>query len=111
MSNQPIKVKVSSHNIRVRVGDENKRKVVSSLIGITNFTDLYDVDIDNLDENKDNYVVVYSNTLGRFTIVDPDAVLSAASTSTGPQPGLPADFMNVLDIDLDNRIDVDGGFF
>lgn len=111
MSNQPIKVKVSSHNIRVRVGDENKRKVVSSLIGITNFTDLYDVDIDNLDANKDNYVVVYSNTLGRFTIVDPDAVLSAASTSTGPQPGLPTDFMNVLDTDLDNKIDVDAGFF
>ena len=96
MANQPIKVKISSHNIRVRLGDENKRKVISSLVGITNFTDLYDVDIENLNENKDNYVVVYSNTLGRFTIVDPDAVLSAASTSTGPQPGLPSDFTTVF---------------
>lgn len=102
MANQPI---------RVRLGTQNKQKVISSVVGTTNFTDLYDVSVDILDENKDNYVVVYSNTLGKFTIVDPDVVVSSAATSIGPQPGLPAEFINALDIDLDNRIDVDGGFF
>lgn len=102
MANQPI---------RVRLGAQNKQKIISSIVGKTNFTDLSDVSVDNLDENKDNYVVVYSNTLGKFTIVDPDAVISAAATITGPQPGLPTDFIDVLDEDLNNRVDVDGGFF
>lgn len=102
MANQPI---------RVRLGTENKQKVIAATVGKTNFSDLSDVRVGELSENTDNYVVVYSNTLGKFTIVDPDAVLSAAATSTGPQPGLPVDFTTVLDKDLDNRIDVDAGFF
>jgi hypothetical protein len=102
MANQPI---------RVRLGTENKQKIISSVVGKSNFSDLNDVKIDALTDNNDNYVVVYSSALGKFTIVNPDTVLSAASTSTGPQPGLPSDFIDVLDKDLDSRIDVDGGSF
>jgi len=76
-----------------------------------NFVDLNDVNIPNLDATKDNYAVVYDATIGKFKIVDPDAVLSAASTTSGPQPGLPADFVNTLDVDLDDRIDLDAGTF
>jgi hypothetical protein len=76
-----------------------------------NFVDLNDVNIPTLDATKDNYAVVYDATIGKFKIVDPDAVLSAASTTSGPQPGLPADFVNTLDVDLDDRIDLDAGTF
>lgn len=76
-----------------------------------NFTDLSDVSIDSLSASNDNYPVVYNASLGKFVIVNPDAVLSAASTTTGEQPGLPDDFVNTLDIDLDNRIDLDAGTF
>jgi hypothetical protein len=75
------------------------------------FTELNDVNITDLDVNKDNYVVTYNATTGKFVIVDPDAVLSAASTTTGPQPGLPQDFINTLDVELDNKIDLDAGTF
>jgi hypothetical protein len=112
MANQPIRVKLGADNIqKVRLGAENKQKIIASAAIKNNFTDLSDVEIDELTINNDNYVVVYSNTLGKFTIVNPDTVLSAASSTTGPQPGLPIDFVNQLDIDLDNKIDVDAGFF
>ena len=76
-----------------------------------NFVDLDDVSISNLDPTKNNYAVVYDATRQKFVIVDPDAVLSAASTTTGPQPGLPDDFIDTLDVDLDDRIDIDAGTF
>jgi hypothetical protein len=76
-----------------------------------NFVDLNDVNIPTLDATKDNYAVVYDATIGKFKIVDPDVVLSAASTTTGPQPGLPSDFVDTLDVDLDDRIDLDAGTF
>jgi hypothetical protein len=80
------------------------------------FQELLDVSFpgiskDNPNSNKNSYVVVYDSVLNKFTIVDPDGVLSAASTTASVQPGLPEDFLNTLDADLDNRIDVDGGVF
>jgi hypothetical protein len=97
--------------IRVRLGNESKRKIVSSVVGTNNLTELYDVSISGLGTNTDNYVLVYNNQVGKFTIVDPDVILSAASTSTGPRPGLPLDFLSAVDSSLDNKIDVDAGFF
>lgn len=78
----------------------------------SNLTDLVDVSISTpIDPTKNNYVMVYDSQSQKFTIVDPDVVLSAASTVSGPQPGLPGDFVNTLDVDLDNRIDLDAGSF
>jgi hypothetical protein len=37
--------------------------------------------------------------------------LSAAVTRYTDSPGLPTDFKDQLDTDLDNRIDLDGGTF
>lgn len=76
-----------------------------------NFVDLGDVSISNLDQTKNNYAVVYDATKDKFVIVDPDVVLSAASQDSGPQPGIPDDFIDTLDVDLDNRIDIDAGTF
>lgn len=80
------------------------------------FQELLDVSVPDISKvtpnpNRENYVVAYNSTLNKFVIVDPDAVLSAASTTSSVQPGLPADFVDTLDVDLDDRIDLDGGTF
>jgi hypothetical protein len=103
---------MTSHNFSVKLSSTPQLKLtLGRTILNTSFTDLIDVNITDLNANKDNYVVTYNATTGKFVIVDPDAVLSAASTTTGPQPGLPQDFINTLDVELDNKIDLDAGTF
>jgi hypothetical protein len=103
---------MTSHNFSVKLSSTPQLKLTLGRTILTNsFTDLIDVNITDLNANKDNYVVTYNATTGKFVIVDPDAVLSAASTTTGPQPGLPQDFVNTLDVELDNKIDLDAGTF
>jgi hypothetical protein len=102
----------TSNNFSVKLSPAAQLKSTLGQVVLANlFTELNDVNITDLDVNKDNYVVTYNATAGKFVIVDPDAVLSAASTTTGPQPGLPQDFVNTLDVDLDNKIDLDAGTF
>lgn len=69
--------------------------------------DLTDVEISG---TNDKYVLMYDATTGKWRDRNPDEVLSAATTEP-VQPGLPADFENQLDIDLDDRIDLDAGGF
>ena len=98
--------------VKLKTDSQQKFNAIQSEAVVANrFVDLTDVNIPNLDSTKDNYAVVYDATIGKFKIVDPDVVLSAASTTTGPQPGLPSDFINTLDVDLDDRIDLDAGTF
>ena len=79
------------------------------------FTDLTDVSINqnNLDATRTNFVVVYDNAVGAFRLVDPDQVLIAAASSVSNvgYVGLPTAFLNTLDQDLDQKIDLDGGSF
>jgi hypothetical protein len=51
-------------------------------------------------------VLTYDASSGEFVAVDPDDVLSNAIND-----GLPNDFINELDVDLDDKIDLDGGSF
>jgi hypothetical protein len=107
-----VQLSSSSNQYSVKLSPDSKFKVISGREILANlFTELSDVNITNLDQNKDKYVVTYNASTGKFVIVDPDVVLSAASTDAGPQPGLPSDFLNTLDVDLDNRIDLDAGTF
>ena len=69
--------------------------------------ELTDVEISG---NNDQYVLMYDAASGKWRDRNPDEVLSAA-TNEPNQPGLPADFENQLDIDLDNKIDLDAGTF
>lgn len=96
-------------DIRVKVGSENKIKVIPTLYGIK-MSNILDV---NIPENnkKDKYVMVFDATLNKYTLVNPDEVLSAASTTESTSPGLPSDFLNELDIELDDRINLDAGLF
>lgn len=75
-----------------------------------NLTELEDVDINALNK-KDKYVLVYDVATNKYTLINPDAILSASSNTETEQPGLPSDFLDKLDVDLDNRIDMDAGTF
>jgi hypothetical protein len=91
----PIKVKLSSQpmiQVRTRIA------VPESISGIT------DVDIDNI---KDGYVLMYDDNLKRYAFVDPDQLLSKSVADNF----LPPEFINQLDVDLDNRVGLDGGSF
>ncbi len=62
--------------------------------------------------NPDKYVLMYDSNLQKWVNRNPDEVLSAATTDTTPgYEGLPNNFINELDVDLDNKIDLDAGTF
>lgn len=107
------KVIVSSgNNYSVKVSPTPKIKVnLSKTLEVLpmNLTELSDVLITG---NPDNYVLMYDSGLQKWVNKNPDEVLSAAITDTTPgYEGLPSNFENQLDIDLDNRIDLDAGSF
>lgn len=102
------KVTVSSgNNYSVKVGKPSNYKAGVKYQMPQNLNELSDVEISG---NNDKYVLMYDATLGKWVDVNPDEVLSAATTEP-IQPGLPADFENQLDVDLDDRIDLDAGSF
>lgn len=73
--------------------------------------DLVNIDATNV---NDKFVLMYDAVSQTYKLVNPDEVLNAAAGSELTQPGLvgfASTFLNQLDTDLDNRIDVDGGGF
>lgn len=72
-----------------------------------NLSELTDVQISG---NNDMYVLMYDASTGKWRDRNPDEVLSASVTDT-VQPGLPADFMDQMDVSMDNKIDLDAGGF
>lgn len=107
------KVIVSSgNNYSIKVSQpQNVKANLSYNLEIlpVNLDDLNDVTITG---NPDKYVLMYDSALGQWVNKNPDEVLSAATTDTTPgYEGLPANFENQLDIDLDNKIDLDAGEF
>lgn len=87
----------SSQNYTV----SQQRTVVAEFL-----SDLADVSVPNLDQ-KGNYVLSYNANLKKYVLVPADQVLEKASEDSE----LPAQFVQQLDQDLDNKIDVDGGQF
>ena len=64
--------------------------------------------------NYDQYVLVYDAATGKWKDVNPDVVLSAATTVPDANRTtftLPQVFEDKLDVDLDNKIDLDAGTF
>jgi hypothetical protein len=96
-----INVKVSTQTSKV------KATVASGVIMARSLSELLDVDVSGV---NDKYVIMYDSSTQKYKAVNPDSVLSA-STTEPIQPGLPADFKNQLDVDLDDRIDLDAGTF
>ena len=71
-----------------------------------NLSELADVSVSDL-AGSDNYVLTYDATLQKFVLVPADNVLASAVEDDQ----LPDDFINQLDTDLDDKIDLDGGTF
>lgn len=95
----------------IRLKSKSNFKVVATSGGVqvpARFQDLIDFDQTN---KNDKYVIMFNGATQKYELVNPDEVLSAAASTELLQPGLPSDFENVLDVDLDNRIDVDAGTF
>ena len=74
-------------------------------------------DLKNVDDSdkKDKYLIMFSELYNEYKAVNPDEVFKAAvSEELGgepEQPGLPDEFLDQLDEDLDNRIDIDAGSY
>jgi hypothetical protein len=70
-------------------------------------------DLDDFDPTgvENNYIIMYNASLQKYVTVDPDTILVAAASTEGTAPGLPQDFIDKLDVDLDNKIDLDAGTF
>ncbi len=106
-----IKVTVTNTNqttVRLKSKQNVKATVASGVIMARTLDELLDVDVSGV---SDKYVIMYDATTQKYTAVNPDEVLSASSTTETIQPGLPNDFVNTLDVDLDDRIDLDAGTF
>lgn len=99
----------------VTLESATNNQVATSYNVAQSIEDLGNVDTSALDKTgstTNNYVMVYDATAQGYKFINPDAVLSAAADSTQViQPGLPQDFIDTLDTDLDNLIDLDAGSF
>jgi len=74
---------------------------------VTEFlSDLSDFTVSNLPAS-DNYVLTYDASLQKYTLVPADQVLQSAAEDNQ----LPQEFIDQLDVDLDDKIDVDAGGF
>jgi hypothetical protein len=103
-----INVTQVTKKFNVRIQKPNQFKVgvkaeASSVAG--NLTDLGDFNPTGV---QDKYLIMYDATTQKYITVDPDVVLSSSLTTN---QGLPQDFINQLDVDLDNKIDLDAGTF
>lgn len=104
MSN--IKVtKVTSNQYHVKIDEPQRYKVVTEYMA-RRLRELLDVNVSGV---SDKYVIMYDSVTGKYVAVNPDEVLSAASNTELTSPGLPQNFVNTLDVDLDDKIDLDAG--
>jgi hypothetical protein len=90
--------------IQVKLSKTSKIKVKTQIVVPDTLNIISDVDVSNV---EDGYVLMYDDVLQKYTFVDPDVLLSKSVADNF----LPPEFINKLDTDLDDRIDVDAGSF
>jgi len=98
---------VTGQNYSVRLKEDNKFKVISNLTQaaeVANFSDLGDFDNTGV---QDGWVLMYDSATGKIKTVNPDLVFSKAVADNS----LPSEFIDQLDGDLDDKIDLDAGSF
>jgi len=96
-----------TYQVKVSSKSKIKATVASGVIMARTLNELLDVDVTGV---GDKFVIMYNASTGKYTAVNPDQVLSAAVTEP-TAPGLPQNFKDQLDVDLDDKIDLDGGEF
>jgi hypothetical protein len=108
------KVTISNTNFSVKLSNQPSKKVQTNIGGVqvpANFSDLGDYNPSGL---KDKYLIMYDAATQKYIPVNPDVVLNAAAATETTQPGLVGyaqTFVDRIDIDLDNKIDLDAGGF
>ena len=90
--------------IQVKIKSSPKIKVRTQIATPESLSGVDNVDIDNI---QDGYVLMYDDQRQRYAFVDPDVLLSKSVEDEV----LPQDFVDQLDVDLNNKIDFDGGSF
>jgi hypothetical protein len=94
-------------DFQIRLNSANNYTVSQEKTVVAEFlSDLADVSVSDL-PTKDNYVLTYNASLQKYELVPADQVLQSAADDTQ----LPAQFIQQLDVDLDNKIDLDAGGF
>lgn len=94
-------------DFNVRLNSGNNFRVSQEKTVVAEFlSDLADVSVSNL-PTKDQYVLTYDASLQKYTLVPADQVLQSAASDAQ----LPPEFVQQLEVDLDNEIDVDAGEF
>ena len=95
----------SAHSVKLSSGNSftisQEKTVVAEFL-----SDLADVAVSNLPAS-DKYVLTYDASLQKYTLVPADQVLQSAAEDAQ----LPQEFVDQLDVALDDRIDVDAGGF
>ena len=97
-------------DIQVELDSSSSIEVVTNVTA-TRLQDLIDFDPSS---SNDKYVLVYDATSQKYKMVNPDEVLNYAAGTETIQPGLvgyATTFLDRMDIDLDDRIDLDAGSF
>lgn len=106
-----IEVELISSSYGVELSSSSTLEVITDVAAINRFSDLIDFDSSNV---NDKYVMVYDASVQKYKMVNPDEVLNYAAASETIQPGLvgyASSFLDRVDIDLDDRIDLDAGTF
>jgi len=101
-----INVSQSTSSYSVKLKTTPKFKVTVSAEASSVAGNLSDLDDFNGTGVQNGYVVMYDAATQKYITVDPDTVLSNAVTG-----GLPSNFVDKLDVDLDDKIDLDAGSF
>jgi len=95
----------SAHSVKLSSGNSftisQEKTVVAEFL-----SDLADVAVSNLPAS-DNYVLTYDASLQKYTLVPADQVLQSAVEDAQ----LPQEFIDQLDVALDDKIDMDAGGF
>jgi len=101
------------NNITAQLTSATNLRLSTTQLLAQSLEDLGNVDssaLDKVGNTTNNYVMVYDAALKKYKFVNPDVVLATAATEP-VSPGLPQSFIDELDVELDNLIDVDGGGF
>jgi hypothetical protein len=85
-----------------------KVTVLSGVVMARQLNELIDVDVSGV---NDKYVIMYDSATQKYTAVNPDTILSAASNTETIQPGLPNNFIDTLSEELVTSDDLDAGGF
>ena len=94
-------------DFQIRLNRANNYTVTQEKTVVAEFlSDLADVSATNLSA-KDNYVLTYNASTQKYELVPADQVLQSAVSDSN----VPDEFVSQLDVQLDNKIDMDAGGF